>query len=37
MVVNKIVYPSIEDRMTMGSRARQQTPPSSHAGTGRLL
>ena len=31
MAVRRLAHPSIEDRKTRGSEARDQTPPSSHA------
>src|SRR5215471_5494017 len=32
MAVKKIAHPSIDERKAVGSQARDQTPPSSHAG-----
>src|SRR5215475_13645016 len=32
MAVKKIAHPSIDERKAMGRQARDQTPPSSHAG-----
>ena len=32
MAVKKIAHPTIDERKAVGSQARDQTPPSSHAG-----
>src|SRR5499427_8489503 len=32
MAVKKVAHPSIDERKAMGRQARDQTPPSSHAG-----